>query len=262
MVQVNFEKHEVNCKLVYYGPELAGKSTSIRTVARRSPEGGAVTSLNSEADRTLFFDYLQVELGNIDGLRIKLHLYTVPPRANATDTRRAILRDVDGVVFVVDSQAASARDALRCQEQLAVDLRLQGRDPDEVPIVYQWNKRDLPDELPIDELRALYDPEGRRQGFPSVATEAEGVIPALKRVACHVLERIGKEYGLGARVETRKVARFQALAKTRPVRHVTESARLRSLAAEPRSARPAQAERLQVVGCKQRRGLKRLLFGR
>lgn len=264
MVQVNIQKREVNCKLVYYGPELAGKSTSLHAVAARSPHGGTVTSLNSEADRTLFFDYLQVELGKIDGLGIKLHVYTVPPHTSATETRRAILRDVDGVIFVVDSTADGAAEALRCMEQLEDDLRLQGLDPAQVPVVFQWNKRDRTDALSVDELRALLDPAGVRQGFETVATQKTGVIQTLKRIACQVLEQISKDYGLGTRLETRKIPRPKAVAETRKVRRstrrLTESARLRSLSAE---VRPARAERGKVVGIKPRSRIRRLLsFGR
>lgn len=214
MVQVNFSKQEVNVKLVYYGPEAAGKSTSLHAVEARSPKGGRVTAVCSEVDRTLFFEYLQMELGRLDTMRTKLHLYTVPPRANACETRKAILRKVDGVVFVADSRPGAMEANLRCVDQLREDLVEQGYDPDAIPVVFQWNKRDLAGVLPIEDLNAALNHRGA-QGFASVATRGEGILPTLKQVAYQVLKQFSEETGF-AGTDTRKVPRLRGETRVVP----------------------------------------------
>jgi hypothetical protein len=193
MPLVNHARREIHLKLVYYGPGLGGKTTNLEHIHRRSrPEHrGRLVSLMSESERTLFFDLLPVELGRFRGYQIRLHLCTVPGQIAHEATRRLVLRHVDGIVFVVDSQADRLEDNVRSVRDLEANLRAQGDDPHRLPMTVQYNKRDIPSALPVEELR-------RRLGVPSgvgeleaSATTGSGVFETLKHITTACLRLVG-----------------------------------------------------------------------
>jgi signal recognition particle receptor subunit beta len=185
---VNQAAREIQAKVVYYGPGLSGKTTSLRSIhdAVRPETRGQLVSLATEGDRTLFFDFLPLKVEQVNGLTLRLQLYTVPGQVFYEATRRLVLNGADGVVFVADSQAA-AMDAN--QESLAsltrnlVDL---GHDPATFPLAVQWNKRDIPGVLPVEVLRAALNPRGAPE-FETVASRGEGTMDALKEVMRQVI---------------------------------------------------------------------------
>ncbi|MBW2463553.1 MAG: gliding-motility protein MglA, partial [Deltaproteobacteria bacterium] len=163
MPLVNHARKEVHLKIVYYGPGLGGKTTNLEFIhARTKPKNrGKLISLNTEAERTLFFDLLPVELGTFKGYRVRVHLCTVPGQIAHDETRRLVLRHVDGVVFVVDSQPGRESDNRQSIINLDHNLRCQGDDPDRMPMVVQFNKRDLDTAMPVAELaEILMVPDG------------------------------------------------------------------------------------------------------
>jgi len=162
MSMINYASREINCKLVYYGPGLGGKTTNLEFVYNKvAPAArGKMISLATETERTLFFDFLPVDLGTIRGFKVKFHLYTVPGQVFYDASRKLILKGVDGVVFVADSQEERMDANIESLYNLEENLRAQGYDPEKIPYVLQLNKRDLPNVLPIDEITA----ELRRNG--------------------------------------------------------------------------------------------------
>lgn len=193
MPLVNHANRELHLKLVYYGPGLGGKTTNLETIHKRSnPDNrGKLISLTTEAERTLFFDLLPVELGAFRGYRIRLHLCTVPGQIALDSTRRLVLRHVDGIVFVVDSQVGAVENNIDSIRNLETNLRLQGDDPDRIPLVVQYNKRDLPNVLPVAELHeSLNVPEGVKEVEAS-ALEGWGVFETFKRITTECLKLVG-----------------------------------------------------------------------
>lgn len=191
MSMINYASREINCKLVYYGPGLGGKTTNLEYVyGKVNPElRGKLISLATEQERTLFFDFLPVELGSIRGFTTRFHLYTVPGQVYYNASRRLILKGVDGLVFVADSQAERMDANIAALENLYENLIDYGYDPRDVPIVLQWNKRDLPNALPIDELREQLNPMGLAE-FEAVAVTGDGVFDTLKAVSKLVLKSL------------------------------------------------------------------------
>ena len=189
MSMINYASREINCKIVYYGPGLCGKTTNLEHVYRKvNPEmRGKMISLATENERTLFFDFLPVDLGNIRGFKTRFHLYTVPGQVYYNASRRLILKGVDGVVFVADSQAERMDANLASMQNLYENLSEYGYDPLQLPLVLQYNKRDLPTRLPVDELSAQLNPGGVVE-FESVATEGEGVFDTLRAVSKQVIK--------------------------------------------------------------------------
>jgi hypothetical protein len=193
---INYSSREINCKIVYYGPGLCGKTTNLQYIyAKTSPEAkGKMISLATETERTLFFDFLPLALGKIRGFRTRFHLYTVPGQVFYDASRKLILKGVDGVVFVADSQIERMEANLESLDNLKVNLREQGYDLDKVPYVVQYNKRDLPNAAPLDEMRALLNPAGTPD-YEACATVGKGVFETLKAAAKGVLtdlKRMGK----------------------------------------------------------------------
>ena len=188
---INYSSREINCKIVYYGPGLCGKTTNLQYVyARTSPEAkGKMISLATETERTLFFDFLPLSLGEIRGFKTRFHLYTVPGQVFYDASRKLILKGVDGVVFVADSQIERMEANLESVENLRVNLAEQGYDLNRIPYVVQYNKRDLPNIAPLDELRGLCNPKGVPD-FEAVATTGFGVFDTLKLVAKQVLTEL------------------------------------------------------------------------
>ncbi len=162
MVLFNYSTKELTAKIVYYGPGLCGKTTNLQWVHEKLPvkNKGKMLSLATETDRTLFFDFLPIELGTIRGMRTRVQLYTVPGQVFYNATRRMVLKGADSVVFVCDSQEPMLEANLESLENLRENLEVNEIDPDEIPIVFQYNKRDLPNALPIEVLNERLNPRG------------------------------------------------------------------------------------------------------
>jgi signal recognition particle receptor subunit beta len=191
----NVPKREISCKIVYYGPGLSGKTTNLEVIHKKAPAGsrGDLTSIATEGDRTLFFDYMNLDLGKVGGMKTKFQLYTVPGQPYYNATRKLVLQGVDGIVFVADSQADMMDSNVESLRNLEENLREMSLEPDQVPLVIQWNKRDLPDVLPVEELERKLN----RRGVPTeeaVAVTGDGVLPTLKTVAKLVLEKLNKDF--------------------------------------------------------------------
>ena len=188
---INYSSREINCKIVYYGPGLCGKTTNLQYVyARTSPEAkGKMISLATETERTLFFDFLPLSLGEIRGFKTRFHLYTVPGQVFYDASRKLILTGVDGVVFVADSQIERMEANLESVENLRVNLAEQGYDLNKVPFVVQYNKRDLPNVATVEELHRLINPRGVPE-FQAIAPTGVGVFDTLKQVAKLVLTEL------------------------------------------------------------------------
>jgi signal recognition particle receptor subunit beta len=191
MSMINYASREINCKLVYYGPGLGGKTTNLEYVYNKiNPDTrGKLISLATEQERTLFFDFLPVDLGSIRGFKTRFHLYTVPGQVYYNASRRLILKGVDGIVFVADSQAERMDANIAAMENLYENLADYGYDPQKLPIVLQWNKRDLPNAVPVDELRSQLNPTGLPE-FEAVAVDGHGVFDTLKGVSKQVLKSL------------------------------------------------------------------------
>jgi hypothetical protein len=188
MTFINYAAREINCKIVYYGPGLCGKTTNIQFIYDKTGTGakGKLISLATESERTLFFDFLPIELGTIRGFRTRFHLYTVPGQVFYDASRKLILKGVDGVVFVADSQEARMDANIESIRNLKENLREHGVAIDKVPYVLQINKRDLPTAVAVPEiekaLRIKDEPV-----FEAVASRGSGVFETLKAVVKSVL---------------------------------------------------------------------------
>jgi signal recognition particle receptor subunit beta len=193
---INYSSREINCKLVYYGPGLGGKTTNLQFIyARTSPEAkGKMISLATETERTLFFDFLPLSLGEIRGFKTRFHLYTVPGQVFYDASRKLILKGVDGVVFVADSQTERMEANIESLENLRQNLTEQGYNLDKLPYIVQYNKRDLPNAAPLDEMRQLLNPT-RVQEFEACATTGVGVFETLKAIAKAVLTELRRGGG-------------------------------------------------------------------
>ena len=190
---INYSSREINCKIVYYGPGLCGKTTNLQHIySKTNPDlKGKMISLATETERTLFFDFLPLALGEIRGFKTRFHLYTVPGQVFYDASRKLILKGVDGVVFVADSQIERMEANLESLDNLHINLRDQGYDIDKVAYVVQLNKRDLPNAAPLDELTASLNPTGVPQ-FEACANTGQGVFETLKAVAKGVLGNLNK----------------------------------------------------------------------
>jgi hypothetical protein len=184
MTFINLMAREINCKIVYYGPGLCGKTTNLQFIYERTrPESrGKMVSLATETDRTLFFDFLPLELGEIRGFKTRFHLYTVPGQVFYDASRKLILKGVDGAVFCADSQIARIDANEESYENLQDNLNDYGLSLDKIPLVMQYNKRDLPTAVPVEELRELLNKRGVPE-FESVASKGVGVFETLKAIA-------------------------------------------------------------------------------
>ena len=190
---INYSSREINCKIVYYGPGLCGKTTNLQHIyMKTNPDvKGKMISLATETERTLFFDFLPLALGEIRGFKTRFHLYTVPGQVFYDASRKLILKGVDGVVFVADSQVERMEANLESLDNLKVNLKEQGYDLEKIPYVIQYNKRDLPNAAPLAELQKLCNPMGAVE-FEACATTGEGVFETLKAVAKGVLADLKK----------------------------------------------------------------------
>ena len=188
---INYSSREINCKIVYYGPGLCGKTTNLQHIyAKTNPDvKGKMISLETETERTLFFDFLPLALGEIRGFKTRFHLYTVPGQVFYDASRKLILKGVDGVVFVADSQIERMEANIESLDNLKINLVEQGYSLDSVPYVVQYNKRDLPNAAPLEEMRKLLNPT-QVPDYEASAATGEGVFETLKSVAKGVLTNL------------------------------------------------------------------------
>ena len=191
MSTINRAAREINCKLVYYGPGMGGKTTNLQFIYDQLPDErrSRMISLATEGERTLFFDFLPVELGQVRGFRTRFHLYTVPGQVLYNESRKLILRNVDGVVFVADSQERRLDANLESLDDLEENLAAYGMDLASLPYVLQINKRDIPDALPMDDLTAQLQ-RYQEPVIPAVAMQGDGVLESLRAVSAKVLEQL------------------------------------------------------------------------
>ena len=193
MTFINYASREINCKIVYYGPGLCGKTTNLQYIYdSTAPQAkGKLISLATETDRTLFFDFMPLELGTVRGFKTRFHLYTVPGQVYYDASRKLILKGVDGVVFVADSQEERLDANIESLYNLEENLKSQGYDLVNIPYVLQLNKRDLPNVISVEELSN----ELNRKNEPvyeAVASKGDGVFDTLKAVAKQVLTELRK----------------------------------------------------------------------
>ncbi|MEO6777715.1 MAG: GTPase domain-containing protein [Kofleriaceae bacterium] len=190
---INYSSREINCKIVYYGPGLCGKTTNLQYIYNKTnPEAkGKMISLATETERTLFFDFLPLSLGEIRGFKTRFHLYTVPGQVFYDASRKLILKGVDGVVYVGDSQMERMEANIESLDNLRSNLQEQGYDLDKLPYVVQYNKRDLPNAMPMAELEEALNPT-KVPIFEAVAPKGIGVFDTLKAVAKLVLTELRK----------------------------------------------------------------------
>jgi signal recognition particle receptor subunit beta len=198
MVLFNYSTKELTAKVVYYGPGLCGKTTNLQWVHEKLPikNKGKMLSLATETDRTLFFDFLPIEIGTIRGMRTRIQLYTVPGQVFYNATRRMVLKGADAVVFVCDSQEAMLDANLESYENMRQNLEANEIDPDELPLVMQYNKRDLPNALPIEILNERMNPHNV-PFYEAVAVKGAGVEDTLKAVTKLVFKALSAKYGDG-----------------------------------------------------------------
>lgn len=192
---INYSSREINCKIVYYGPGLCGKTTNLQFVFKKTnpDQKGKLISLATETERTLFFDFLPLALGDIKGFKIRFHLYTVPGQVFYAASRKLILKGVDGVVFVADSQIERMEANIESLDDLRINLNDQGYDLDKLPYTIQYNKRDLPNVAPVENMNKLLNP-GNVPYFEGVAVTGPGVFETLKNIAKQVLTELKKHY--------------------------------------------------------------------
>ena len=187
---INWRLREINLKIVYYGPSLSGKTTSLQYIhSRTNPERrGELVSLKTREDRTLYFDYMQFEMGAISGLKPRFNIYTVPGQVYYRGTRKLVLKGVDGLVFVADSQIRRLHENVEAMKDLYEDLVELGYSPGELPIILQCNKRDLPEIMPVQSIKEQLGLNGIPT-FESVALEGIGVLEGLKSIVNRVVTK-------------------------------------------------------------------------
>jgi mutual gliding-motility protein MglA len=188
---INFAAREINCKIVYYGAGLGGKTTNLQVIYQKTADQqkGKMISLATETERTLFFDFLPLDLGSVRGFKTRIHLYTVPGQVFYDASRKLILRGVDGIVFVADSQEQRMDANVEALDNLMSNLKEHGYDFNKIPYVLQLNKRDLPNILPVDMLTT----ELRKKNEPvveAIAFQGSGVFETLKEIAKQVLQEL------------------------------------------------------------------------
>ncbi|MEM7582556.1 MAG: GTPase domain-containing protein [Acidobacteriota bacterium] len=193
MTFINYAAKEINCKIVYYGPGLGGKTTNLQYIySKTSPEAkGKMISLATETDRTLFFDFLPLDLGTIRGFTTRFHLYTVPGQVFYDASRKLILKGADGVIFVADSQKERMESNVESIRNLETNLKQHGLDLAVLPYALQFNKRDLANAMPTDELYRVLNYK-REPTFEAIAPNGKGVFDTLKSVAKQILVELRK----------------------------------------------------------------------
>jgi mutual gliding-motility protein MglA len=188
---INSVTREINCKIVYFGAGLSGKTTNVQYIYEntQSPGKGKLVTLSTENERTLFFDFLPLAVGDIKGYQARFHLYTIPGQTFYDISREFILKGVDGIVFVVDSLSERMEANLESFEALEKALERQGYDIHRIPLVFQYNKRDMDGVVAVDELEATFN-IARRPSFEAVASRGEGVMETLQAVSQAVVQEL------------------------------------------------------------------------
>ena len=188
MALINVASREVQCKIVYYGTGYCGKTTNLQYIFSRAPQParGDLLSIATENERTLFFDFLPLDLGDVHGFRVRFHLYTVPGQVLYERTRVAVLNGVDGIVYVADSSAEKLEENFQSLIELETNMRRMGHDLGRFPFVMQWNKRDLPNAIPEVTLERYLN-RRRVPAFPACAMTGEGVFPTLRAICKAVM---------------------------------------------------------------------------
>ncbi len=195
MALFNYATKEITLKVVYYGPGLSGKTTNIQYLHENiNPQNkGKLLSLATEADRTLFFDFLPVDLGSVKGFRVKFQLYTVPGQVRYNATRRLVLKGADAVVFVADSQKEMKDQNIQSYENMKDNLKANGLDPEKIPLVLQWNKRDLPNAATVEELDATLN-DRHVAAFEAIAVAGDGVQETFKEITRLLVAEVMQKY--------------------------------------------------------------------
>jgi len=242
-VQINFARREIACKIVYYGPGMSGKTTNLEVLHNKTPREnkGELTCIATEGDRTLFFDFMPLNLGNIRGMNTKFQLYTVPGQVYYNSTRKLVLRGVDGVIFVADSSPEKMDENLESLKNLEENLREYGRDVGELPIVLQYNKRDRPDAV---DARVMNDKlnAAKRPWFEAVATDGTGVFDSLKALAGLVIQNLDMQASRTDESATASAGATELDSELVGARALSEGARASSEAAgASRKSRPRAA---------------------
>jgi mutual gliding-motility protein MglA len=191
MALINIATHEIHCKIVYYGIGYCGKTTNLQYVFKSiNPNArGDMLSIATETERTLFFDFLPLDLGTVHGFRTRFHLYTVPGQILYERTRMAVLNGADGIVFVVDSQAEKFEENVQSIAELEMNMRRIGKDLGNFPFIMQWNKRDVPSALPVNVLDRYLN-RRRVPSFEAVAFEGKGVFATLRAISKNVMAQL------------------------------------------------------------------------
>ncbi len=192
MSTINFAKREISFKIVYYGPAMSGKTTNLRYIYSSIPQKvkGEFTSIATETERTLFFDFLPIELGSIKGFTIRLSLYTVPGQYIYRLTRKSVLRATDGIVFVADSQVEKLEENVESFKDMEENLIEFGESLETIPLIMQYNKRDLTNIAPLGQLERLLNPEGKYESYPAIASTGYGVMDSLKAITKLVVKKV------------------------------------------------------------------------
>lgn len=191
---INYANKEINCKIVYFGAGLCGKTTNIQFVYDHTQENqrGKMVSLSSENERTLFFDFLPLSIGEVRGYKTRFHLYSIPGQTFYETSRQFILKGVDGIVFVVDSQLERMEANIECYEALEKNLDLLGYDLNKLPLVFQYNKRDLPGIATLHELNSTFNPL-KRPYFEAIANRGPGVMETLQTISQLIVKNLKGE---------------------------------------------------------------------
>jgi hypothetical protein len=195
-MHLNWKLREIDIKIVYYGPPLSGKTTNLEQIHARMPKAkeSEIVSLKTQEDRTLFFDFLPLEVGQISGFKPRFNLYTVPGQSLYRATRRLILEDVDGIVFVADSQKSRLRDNVRSLQEMKRHLQSLGYRWFNIPLILQYNKQDLPTRVNTHVLERYLNPDRSLSSYESVAIRGKGVTETLKSIINQVLIEAQKQF--------------------------------------------------------------------
>jgi signal recognition particle receptor subunit beta len=193
MVQIQLSEKRVTAKIVFYGPGMSGKTTNLQVIHEGAPDSskGELTSISTDGDRTLFFDFMPLDLGTVAGMKTCFQIYTVPGQVYYNSTRKLVLQGVDGVIFIADSSASMVQENLESLRNLEANLLEYGRSLDDLPMVIQYNKRDLPNAASVEEMSPLLNAAGAVE-FEACATVGTGVFETLKAVAKGVLSDLKK----------------------------------------------------------------------
>ncbi len=188
---INYPAKEINCKIIYFGPGMSGKTTNVQYIYEHTQQDqrGKLVTLSTENERTLFFDFLPLDVGDVRGYRTRFHLYSIPGQTFYEVSRQFILKGVDGVVFVADSQSEQMDANIESFESLGRSLDRQGYDLHKLPLVFQYNKRDLPGVVTVQELETTFN-QTRRPSFEAVANRGLGVMETLQSISQSVIREL------------------------------------------------------------------------